>query len=81
MTEGGRYPSIYVPDDGRLYVPGEVVRVDQSSRQAQIVKDEGGDHEGIDCRRATELGGDPPMLRVNLRRRPSPKPPDAPTRW
>ena len=60
MTEGGPYPSFYVPDDGTLYVPGEVVRVDQSSRQAQIVKDERGDHEVIDCRRATELGGWPP---------------------
>ena len=81
MTEGGPYPSFYVPDDGTLYVPGEVVRVDQSSRQAQIVKDERGEHEVIDCRRATELGGDPPMLRVNLRRRRPPAPTDAPTRW
>ncbi len=81
MTQGGSYPSFYVPDDGTRYIAGDVVRVDQSSRQARIVKDEDGDYEVIECRRAPELGGDSPMLRVNLRRRRPPEPTDTPARW
>ncbi len=80
MTQGGSYPSFYVPDDGTRYIAGDVVRVDESPAQAQIVKDEDGDHKVIECRRAPELGGDSPMLRVNLRRRP-PAPTAAPMRW
>ena len=81
MAEAGPYPSFYVPDDGIVYLPGELVRVDRSLRQARIVKDEDGDHEVIECRRAPELGGDSPMLRVNLRRRRPPAPTAAPMRW
>ena len=81
MTQGGSYPSFYVLDDGTRYIAGDVVRVDQSSRQARVVKDEDGDHEVIECRRAPELGGDSPMLRVNLRRRRPPAPTAAPMRW
>ena len=68
MAQGGPYPSFYVPDEGVPYRPGEVVRVDHSAGQALLVKDEQGDHEVIDCRRATEVWDDPPPLRVNLRR-------------
>ena len=53
MSEGGPYPSFYIPDEGVVYLPGEVVRVDESSGRPRIVKDE---------------DGDPPLLRVNLRR-------------
>ena len=81
MTEGGPFPSFYVPDDGEQYRPGDVVRVDRSSRQARVVKDQLGDHEVIDARHAPELGGTPLMLRVNLRRRRPPAPPDEPTPW
>ncbi len=68
MADPGRFPSHYVPDEGLAYLPGETVRVDQSSDQIRIVKDEGGDYEVVDSRRAPELGDEPPMLRVNLRR-------------
>ena len=51
MSEGGPYPSFYIPDEGVVYLLGEVVRVDESSGRPRIVKDE---------------DGDPPLLRVNL---------------
>jgi hypothetical protein len=58
--------------DGTRYTPGETVRVDHSSGQVQIVKDPEGDYEVMGCRKATEYGGDPPLLRVDLRKREAP---------
>ena len=69
MTEGGQYPSLYVADRDVPCLPGTPVRVDQSSTQIRIVEDPDGEYEIVGCRRATELDADPPMLRVNLRRR------------
>ena len=49
--------------------------------QVQIVEDPNGEYEVTSCRRATELDADPPMLRVNLRRRRPLTPTDASMRW
>ncbi len=68
MTDGGPYPSFYVPDEGAPYLPGQVVRVEHASGQGRVIKDEYGDYEVIDYRHATEVTDGPPMLRVNLRR-------------
>jgi hypothetical protein len=68
MTEGSPYPSFYVPDAGAPYLPGDVVRIDRSSGQPRIIKDECGEYEVLSSRGAPELGADPPMLRINLHR-------------
>ena len=81
MAERGPYPSFYVPDEGEQYRPGTPVRVDQSATQVRVVEDLDGEYEVVSYRPATELDADPPMLRVNLRRRRPPAPPDASTRW
>jgi len=81
MTSGSsRFPTHHIPDDGTRYAPGETVRVDHSSGQVQIIKDPDGDYEVMNCRRATEYGDDPPLLRVGLRKR-VPPPPDATAPW
>jgi len=47
-----------------------VVRLDHSSSgQLQILKDPQGSYEVMGCRPATEYGGDPPLLKVDLRKR------------
>jgi hypothetical protein len=69
MVGSSRYPTHHIPDDGTRYAPGEIVRVDQSSGQVALVKDVGGDYEVLSCRPATEYGGNPPLLRVGLRKR------------
>ncbi len=69
MTEGGLYPSFYVADADVPCLPGTPVRVDQSATRVRIVEDLDGEYEVVGCRPATELDADPPMLRVNLRRR------------
>ena len=61
-------------------MPGEPIRVDHSSGQIQLVKDPAGDYEVVTCRPATEYGGDPPLLRVGLRKREAPRPAD-PDPW
>lgn len=73
MSMSGRFPTHHIPDDGSRYVPGEMVRVDHSSGQVQIIKDPDGDYEVMGCRPATEYGGDPPPLRVGLRKREAPR--------
>ena len=88
MATSGRFPVHHIPDDGTRYVPGEPIRVDHSSGQIQLVKDPAGDYEVVTCRPATEYGGDPPLLRVGLRKREAPRPADSdpwtsghPSRW
>ena len=81
MTEGGPYPSFYVADTDVPCLPGTPVRVDNSSTQVQIVEDLDGEYEVVSCRQATELDADPPMLRVNLRRRRPLTPTDASMWW
>ncbi len=68
MSKVGKFSTLHVPDQGVWYTPGEVVRIDQSGRQVLIVKDPSGDHEVHSCRRATEYGGNPELLRVGLRK-------------
>ena len=68
MSASSRYPTHHVPDDGTRYAPGEIVRVDHSSGRIEIVKDPNGDYEILSCRSATEYGGDPPPLRIGLRK-------------
>src|SRR5918997_7164640 len=76
MSSFSRFPTYHVSDDGTPYAPGEVVHVDHSSGQVQIIKDPDGDYEVINCRPATEYGGDPPPLRIGLRKRQAPPPGD-----
>jgi len=46
MTSGSsRFPTHHIPDDGTRYTPSEIVRVDHSSGQVQIIKDLEGDYE------------------------------------
>ena len=70
MTADGPYPSFDVVADRDVpCVPGTPVRVDNSSTDVRIVEDLDGEYEVVSCRQAPELDADPPMLRVNLRRR------------
>ena len=68
MSKTGKFSTHHVPDIGVWYTPGDVVRLDQSGRQIQIVKDPHGDYEVHSCRHATEYKGDPALLRVGLRK-------------
>ena len=88
MSTSSRFPTHHVRDDGTRYVPGETVRIDHSSGRIQLVKDPQGTYEIMSCRPATEYGGDPPLLRVDLRKREVPRPADPdpwtpghPSRW
>lgn len=67
MSKTGRFSTHHVPDEGIWYTPGETVRLDQSQRQVQIVKDPAGDYEVYSCRHATEYAGSQ-LLRVGLRK-------------
>ena len=67
VPRGSQYPSFFVPDGDVPHQPGTPVRVDRASTQVQIIDDPDGEYEVVSCRPATELGADPPMLRVNLR--------------
>ena len=69
MAGSSRFPTYLIPDDGTRYPPGEFVRVDQSTGQIQVVADPGGGYEVMNCRPATEYGADPPLLRVDLKKR------------
>jgi hypothetical protein len=88
VSTSSRFPTHHIPDDGTRYAPGEVVRVNHSSGQIQIVKDPQGSYEVMSCRLATEYGSDPPLLRVGLRKREVPRADDTtlwsqerPSRW
>ena len=37
MSTSSRFPTHHIPDDGTRYAPGEVVRLDHSSGQLQII--------------------------------------------
>jgi len=83
MSSGSHhYPTHHIPDDGTRYAPGQFVRVDQSSGQVRLIADPEGDFEVVGCRPASEYGGGPPLLRVDLRRRRRDAPPDeTPDPW
>ena len=68
MSKTGAFSTLHVPDVGIWYTPGEVVRLDESGSQAQIVKDPTGNYEVHSCRHATEYTGSPTLLRVGLRK-------------
>ena len=72
MSKTGKYSTVHVPDVGVWYAPGEVVRLNESGRQVLIVKDPTGEYEVHSCRQATEYKGSPALLRVGLRKGPSP---------
>lgn len=72
-STSSRFPTYHLPDDGTRYAPGETVRVDQSSGRIEVVKDSEGAYEVVSCRPATEYGGDPPPLRIGLRKREVPQ--------
>jgi len=67
MSKTGRFSTYHIPDEGVWYTPGEIVRIDQSRLQVQIVKDPAGDHEVYSCRQATEYAGSQ-LLRIGLRK-------------
>ena len=88
MSTSSRFPTHHIPDEGTRYAPGEMVRLDHSSGQLQIIKDLQGSYEVMGCRPATEYGGNPPLLRVDLRKREAtptastePWTPGYPSRW
>jgi hypothetical protein len=68
MSKTGKFSTHHVPDVGIWYTPGEMVRVDESGRQVQLVKDPNGEYEVFSCRHATEYSGTPVLLRVGLRK-------------
>ena len=68
MSKTGKFSTHHVVDEGIWYTSGETVRVDESGRQAQIVKDPYGDYVVHSCRHATEYTGGPALLRVGLRK-------------
>lgn len=74
MSKTGKFSTHHVRDDGVWYKPGDTVRLDESARNVQIVKDPSGPYEVYACRKATEYRGDPPLLRVSLRRGPAMEP-------
>jgi hypothetical protein len=67
-----RYPTYLIPDDGTRYARGQLVSVDQSSGQVHIVMDPEGSYEVMNSRPATEHGGGPALLRVDLKKRTPP---------
>jgi hypothetical protein len=79
LSKTGKFSTHHVRDEGVWYTPGDTVRLDESARNVQIVKDPLGPYEVHACRKATEYQGGPPLLRVSLRRGPSPQL-DEPTR-
>ena len=83
MADTGSYPSHYIPDEGVAFQPGEIVRVDHTPQHVSIIEDPDGGYEVVSCRSAPELGSDPPMLRVNLRRlhASAPEQPWTPKGW
>ena len=68
MSKLGKFSTYHVPDQGIWYVPGEIVRLDETRSSIQIVKDANGDYEVHACRHATEYTGLPALLRVALRK-------------
>jgi hypothetical protein len=68
VAASSRFPVHLIPDDGTRYVPEERVRVDHSTGQIRVIKDPNGEYEVVSCRPATEYGGDPPLLRIGLRK-------------
>jgi len=67
MSKTGRFSTYHVPDEGVWYTPGEIVRIDESLRRIEIVKDPTGEYEVYSCRHATEYAGSR-LLRVGLRK-------------
>jgi len=69
MSGSSRFPTHHIPDDGTPYTPGEIVRIDQSSGRITLIKDVAVTTKSLTCRPATEYPGNPPWLRVGLRKR------------
>ena len=81
MSTSSHFPTHHIPDDGTRYAPGEVVRVDQSAGRIQIIKDPQGTYEVMNCRSATEYGSNPPLLRIDLRKRVAAPPAETTDPW
>jgi hypothetical protein len=79
MSKVGKFSTHHVPDKGVWYTPGETVRLDETRSTVEIVKDPTGEYEVHSCRHATEYKGAPGLLRVGLRKGPSPDRAAAPT--
>ena len=45
MSKTGKFSTHHVPDEGIWYVPGEMVRVDESTSRIQIIKDLNGEYD------------------------------------
>ncbi|MGE3272056.1 MAG: hypothetical protein AB7P40_25100 [Chloroflexota bacterium] len=72
MSKIGKFSTHHVPDTGIWYTTGETVRLKETARHIDLVKDPHGEYEVYSCRHATEYSGTPRLLRVSLRRGPSP---------
>jgi hypothetical protein len=68
MRDEGRPRILHLPDDGRWYCPWERVRVDRTDGAPDVIPDPRGEYEVVTCRHATDMGGGPPIVRVELRR-------------
>ena len=68
MSKTGKFSTHHILDEGVWYTPGETVRVDESGRNVQIVRDPAGEYEVYSCRHATEFTGGPSLLRIGLRK-------------
>ena len=79
MSKTGKFSTHLVPDEGVWYTTGESVRIVETRRKIQIVKDPHGEYEVASCRHATEYSGSPALLRVGLRRGPVPERPAQPS--
>ena len=73
MSKTGKFSTHHIQDEGVWYVAGDTVRLEETARHIQIIKDPHGEYEVHACRKATEYSGDPPLLRVSLRRGPAPE--------
>jgi hypothetical protein len=80
VSTSSRFAAYHIPDDGTRYAPGEVVCLDRSSGRLRIIQDPAGAFEVMSCRPATEYGGDPPLLRIGLRKREA-SPVEHPDPW
>jgi hypothetical protein len=68
MSDEGGVHIHHLPDDGRWYSPGERVRVDRTGGAPDVIPAPRGEYEVVTCRHATDMGGGPPIVRMELRR-------------
>lgn len=68
MGDPGRFPTRHVSGNRRTYEVDQRVRVDHAPGTVDVVPDSDGEYEIHSWRKATELAGGDPLVRVDLRR-------------